>query len=194
MSSGIDQITLKDGALVRTFEGEGKGLCALAVTPDGKLLASAGDDAKIRLWSVQDGSLEHTLEGHAKRVNALAISPDGKLLVSASEDKIIRIWSLPDGKYLRSLMDLAANYTNTSGIQYKGQNESGQVVSYTLPCGSPIPAGAVCVCNCVPGSMSMPSGHTQTFAGTYCSCDTICTCNRVCTCESVGGSHYWHPN
>ena len=48
--------------------------------------------------------------------------------------------------------------------------------SYTLPCGSPIPSGAVCTCNCVtsPGKK-------------------VCTCDSVCTCESVG-SHYWYPN
>ncbi len=55
----------------------------------------------------------------------------------------------------------------------------------TLPCGSPIPAGWVCSCNCV-------------TAPKACSCDRVCTCDRVCscdgncTCNSVG--HYWHPN
>ncbi|MHB0875952.1 MAG: hypothetical protein ACYC5O_07905 [Anaerolineae bacterium] len=51
-----------------------------------------------------------------------------------------------------------------------------------LPCGTPIPAGWVCVCNCV----------------TACSCDGYCTCNQVCTCDSVcscvGAGHYWYPN
>jgi hypothetical protein len=45
---------------------------------------------------------------------------------------------------------------------------------YTLPCGSPIPPGAVCTCNCVPGAPA-PSYGTR----------TICTCNKVCTCVPV---------
>lgn len=49
---------------------------------------------------------------------------------------------------------------------------------YTLPCGSPLPAGAVCVCNCV-------------TAPTACSCNSVCTCDSVCTCV---GNHYWYPN
>ncbi|MBP7691805.1 MAG: SH3 domain-containing protein [Anaerolineales bacterium] len=52
-------------------------------------------------------------------------------------------------------------------------------VTYTMPCGSPIPDGAVCVCNCV-------------TAPSVCSCDEVCTCDTVCSC--VGASHYWYPN
>lgn len=60
-----------------------------------------------------------------------------------------------------------------------GINYSINGVTYTLPCGSPIPDGAVCVCNCV----TVPS---------TCSCDQVCTCDTVCSC--VGASHYWYPN
>jgi hypothetical protein len=68
-----------------------------------------------------------------------------------------------------------------TGIEYSVGN-----VTYTLPCGSPIPAGAVCVCNCVTAPPACSCvGHT-------CSCDTVCTCDSVCTCEGHG--HYWYPN
>jgi hypothetical protein len=50
--------------------------------------------------------------------------------------------------------------------------------TFTLPCGSKIPGGAVCTCNCV--AVPGPSR-------------TVCTCNKVCTCQSVG-PHYWYPN
>ncbi len=52
--------------------------------------------------------------------------------------------------------------------------------TYTLPCGSPIPAGATCTCNCV----DVPS----------CSCvgDTGCSCVGHSSCATV--SHYWYPN
>lgn len=63
-----------------------------------------------------------------------------------------------------------------TGINY---TINGQ--TYTLPCGSPIPPGAVCVCNCV----TVPA-----LPG--CTCDQVCTCDTVCTC--VGQTHYWYPN
>jgi cell division septation protein DedD len=68
-----------------------------------------------------------------------------------------------------------------NGIQY---SSDGQV--FHLPCGAPIPEGAVCVCNCVEVPTCSCVGYT------YCECDTVCTCESVCSCESV--YHYWYPN
>ena len=51
-------------------------------------------------------------------------------------------------------------------------NRYGRVITKTLPCGSPIPAGATCTCNCVPGSSIFSSSS-------YCSCDQVCTCVPV---------------
>jgi hypothetical protein len=201
-NGNIELISYTTGEILKSLMGHTATLQALAITPDGKLLASAGDDKSIKLWSVPGGELLKTLTGHVKKVNALAISPDGKLLASGSDDKTIRLWALPDGKELFCLMDLGANYRTAEGITYKSENQFGQAITYTLPCGSPIPPGAVCVCNCVPGSLAMPTGHTQQFAGTVCTCDLICTCNTVCTCQSVGNRgggysyyvSYWYPN
>ena len=207
LNSSIELVSLRNGEVVKTLKKQDSILrlnIALAISPDGKLLASPGRDNHIDLWSLPDGALQQTLVGHSKRVNALAISPDGTLLASGSDDKTIRLWSLPQGKQLLCLLDLKANYKTTKGVQYKSVNQYGQTITYTLPCGSPIPAGAVCICNCVLGSLTMPANHTQSFSSTgVCTCDLICTCNTVCTCQAVGspggypggyGGHYWYPN
>lgn len=47
----------------------------------------------------------------------------------------------------------------------------------TLPCGSPIPPGATCTCNCVPVATPRRSSSYGTRS--------ICTCNKVCTCVPV---------
>jgi len=57
---------------------------------------------------------------------------------------------------------------------------TGQTRTFTLPCGSPIPAGAVCICNCVAGAP-------------VCTCDGVCACVGHCTCDRVSAGHYWHP-
>lgn len=74
-----------------------------------------------------------------------------------------------------------------TGINYR---LSGR--TYTLPCNSPIPAGAVCTCNCV----TVPMGRgTKRMNGTVCTCNLVCTCDTVCGCNNnVVTSHYWYPN
>ncbi len=72
-----------------------------------------------------------------------------------------------------------------------------QTITCTMPCGSPIPAGATCVCDCVPGTYelrpqlpSTPTFSSPSYSGpTYppptnvCTC--VCTCDQVCTCNLV---------
>lgn len=66
----------------------------VAMSPDGKLLATCGADASIKLWRVEpDGlRLQATLLGHMGYVGHVAFSPDGTRLVSACRDKTLKIW------------------------------------------------------------------------------------------------------
>lgn len=92
--------------------------------------------------------------------------------------------------------------------------------TWTLPCGSPIPPGAVCVCDCVtvplpgdvgevpPGDTGInfagPGGETRTMPcgspippGWTCTCNCVsvppaCSCVGHCSCDSQG-IHYWYP-
>lgn len=70
----------------------------------------------------------------------------------------------------------------TSGAQYKTGGKS-----YVLPCDQPVPAGAVCTCNCVtvPPSCSCV-GYTA------CSCVGYTACS--CVSYTSGSTHYWYPN
>ena len=64
----------------------------VAFSPDGKILASAGGDGKIVLWSVADGQVMLTFEGHQAGVTCLAFSPDGNWLATGSLDASVRFW------------------------------------------------------------------------------------------------------
>ncbi len=80
----------------RTYEGHTAPIVSLAVSPDGKWLASASWDRTIRLWPLAGGE-PRTLEGHNQNVNGVAFTRDGKFLVSASYDLTLRIWPMAGG-------------------------------------------------------------------------------------------------
>ena len=76
---------------------------ALVVTPDGKHLISAGDDAVIKVWNTANGKPVTELEGHTECIFSLAISPDGKHLVSGDLYGSVRQWSIDGWKQTREL-------------------------------------------------------------------------------------------
>jgi WD40 repeat protein len=75
---------------------------AMAFSPDGRLLASAGLGGGISLWDVATGQVLRDLSGHTGAVNSVAFSPDGKLLASASGDNTLRLWRVSTGEALRT--------------------------------------------------------------------------------------------
>jgi WD40 repeat protein len=64
----------------------------VATSPDGRWLASAGNDKSIILWDASDGSRVRTLTGHTLNVWSIAFSPDSKSLVSGSFDHSVKLW------------------------------------------------------------------------------------------------------
>jgi hypothetical protein len=106
------------------------------------------------------------------------------------------------------------------GVEVQTIEPDGTTRTWTLPCGSPIPPGAVCICNCVavpvPGDVgevppgetginfTSPGGETRTMPcgspippGWICTCNCVtappaCSCVGHCTCDAVS-THYWYP-
>jgi WD40 repeat protein len=75
---------------------------ALAVSPDGKTLASCGNDGLVKLWSVQDLRPLAAFEGHDCHVYNVAFHPSGKALASGDLKGNVKEWGL-DGKERRTL-------------------------------------------------------------------------------------------
>jgi len=75
---------------------------AVAFSPDGKFLVSAGMDNLVKLWTVEEWSLFSTFFGHEKSANSLSFTPDGELLATSSTDGTVRIWTFPFGSEERT--------------------------------------------------------------------------------------------
>jgi WD40 repeat protein len=76
-----------------------EGQSSIAFSPDGKILASGGDNNTVHLWDVFTGESRSTFTGHTQRVNNVAFSPNGRTLVSGSEDCTIRLWNIATGSH-----------------------------------------------------------------------------------------------
>jgi WD40 repeat protein len=87
----------------RLFFGHDDEVVALAIDPQRRWLASAGETPGATLWELASGLREQEFEGHLDRVTALAFAPDGACLASASFDRSIRLWNPADGSELRAL-------------------------------------------------------------------------------------------
>ncbi len=72
----------------------------VALSPDGKTLASASIDRTVRLWDLKTGKLLRTLEGHTTRVMGVVFSPDGKRLASSDHDGAVKWWDVAGGSLL----------------------------------------------------------------------------------------------
>jgi WD40 repeat protein/serine/threonine protein kinase len=144
----------------------------VTISPDGRTLASAGEDRSVKLWDLAKNQVSHSMSAHTDVVFGLAFSPDGKLLASGSRDGTIAIWNLADGTEVRALH---GHSHSLSRIQFSpdartlaGGGESGAVKTWDVATGKDGPplaghAGVVrCVAFSADGNLLASGGEDQT--------------------------------
>jgi serine/threonine protein kinase/WD40 repeat protein len=77
---------IKDPRLLQDLKGHGGSVQCLAFAPDGKTLATGGDDRAVRLWEPLTGKEKAGDFRHTQSVRSLAWSPDGTLLAAGGGD------------------------------------------------------------------------------------------------------------
>jgi WD40 repeat protein len=115
VSGGVDG-TLRfwrasDGTETQRIESTPDKVGSIALSADGKRVATGGMSRCITLYDVATGEEIRTLTGHGEgldpradgRVTGLAFSPDGKRLLSSSRDGTLRLWDVEMGTALRTM-------------------------------------------------------------------------------------------
>lgn len=106
----------------------------IAVSPDGKYVATGGNDQVVKLWT-NDGKPVAELAGHQAYIFSLLFHPDGKSLLSGDQLGIVRHWEISSGKQLREL-DLTVLHTrkedflaDVGGVRSLTFDDSGGILA-----------------------------------------------------------------
>ncbi|KAF9814288.1 hypothetical protein SFRURICE_015225 [Spodoptera frugiperda] len=109
ITGGLDDLIkvwqLENGKLEEKhqLEGHSLGVISVAVSPDGKTLASSSQDSSLILWDLTNGEKIKTMETGPTDVWTLDFSPDGKHVISGSNAGKILIFGVESGKQEQTL-------------------------------------------------------------------------------------------
>jgi WD40 repeat protein len=90
---------------IRSLAGHTGPVYDVAISPDGKLVASASADQTIRIWDAATGAQVRAMSGSVGAVYAIDFNADGTQLASGGADGILRLWNVANGGVLKQLSE-----------------------------------------------------------------------------------------
>jgi WD40 repeat protein len=93
------------------------GVLAVAVSADGRTIASSGADLTIKIWDVEARREKWTIQQAGQRFTCMVFSHDGRWLLTGSLDGNIKVWDMKTGSLVRTLR---GHTRGVSGIALHG--------------------------------------------------------------------------
>ena len=131
-------LSLTNGAVRTNLPAHRRAVSGVGFTPNGRILATSGEEGVARLWDMQSLQEVAVLQGHLKSIHSLSISPDGRrLLTGAGDEEAVKIWDLDTRQ---ELMTLAGQGSILSQLEFThdgnkilGLNTAGQLHIWRAP-------------------------------------------------------------
>jgi small GTP-binding protein len=87
--------------LQSTLRGHNSGIYSMDWSPNGKILAAAGQEKTILLWNSEKGNYLYQIGNHQDVICSIAWAPNSKMIASGSDDKTVRIWNVESNELYR---------------------------------------------------------------------------------------------
>lgn len=134
--SGIVRILdTGSGEILRSWTAHADTIYSMALSHDGKRLATAGGDKQVRLWNPDTGAETARLEAHSSQVLSVAFNPDDTQLITGGADRQLKVWDAVTRGNLISLpvKDSAFNALtwSLSGPAVFAAMDDGGLMKYT---------------------------------------------------------------
>ncbi|MFI9835089.1 protein kinase [Streptomyces sp. NPDC051913] len=119
---------VETGQLLHTLSLHTGHLGALAMTADGRLAVSGGEDGRVVAWQPRDKRLVQLFTSPRDHVYYVAVSEDGQVALSGTADGVVAAWDIPSGRSLGrweahpgAVLDVAVSADHRYGLS-RGQD------------------------------------------------------------------------